>query len=111
MQGNGFTEKDWKLFRSKIAGWQENYMERLCKEYTELLNSEANASERFWELEKRIKADKRKVGVQAEMSRLKMIYNIVSLVNEGAICLDDLEGFSEGLKEMIKRISGAYSQD
>ena len=30
----------------------QNYMEMLCKEYSELLNSEANASERFWELEK-----------------------------------------------------------
>ena len=106
-----FTEKDWKLFRSKIADWQENYMDKLCKKYTKLLDSEANASERFWKLEKRIRTDKRKVGVQAKMSRSKMIYNIVSLVNEGAICLDDFEGLSEDLKEMVKRFSGVYSQD
>ena len=23
------TKKDWKLFREKIGGWQETYMERL----------------------------------------------------------------------------------
>ncbi len=23
-----FSEKDWKLFRSKIAGWQEAYMDK-----------------------------------------------------------------------------------
>lgn len=23
---NKFSEKDWKIFRSKIAGWQEAYM-------------------------------------------------------------------------------------
>lgn len=111
MQGNGFTEKDWKLFRSKIADWQENYMAGLCREYTELLNSDENASEKFWELEKKIRTDKRKVGVCAQMSRSKMIYNIVSLVNEGAINLDDLEDFSEELQEMVKRFSGGYSQD
>lgn len=37
MQERGFTEKDWKLFRSKIADWQEAYMDRLNKEYIELL--------------------------------------------------------------------------
>ena len=35
-------------------------MERLNKEYIELLSSnDKNASERFWELEKRIKKDKK----------------------------------------------------
>lgn len=26
---NKFSEKDWKIFRSKIAGWQEAYMDKL----------------------------------------------------------------------------------
>ena len=26
---NRFSEKDWKLFRSKISDWQEAYMEKL----------------------------------------------------------------------------------
>ena len=26
---NRFSEKDWKLFRSKIVDWQEAYMEKL----------------------------------------------------------------------------------
>lgn len=26
MYEKDFTEKDWKLFRKKIAGWQEAYM-------------------------------------------------------------------------------------
>lgn len=29
---NKFSEKDWKIFRSKIAGWQETYMDKLNKE-------------------------------------------------------------------------------
>lgn len=34
-------------------------MERLIKEYISLLNEEKLASEKFWELEKRINKDKR----------------------------------------------------
>ena len=30
---NKFSEKDWKLFRKKISGWQEAYMEKLNREY------------------------------------------------------------------------------
>lgn len=26
------NEKDWKLFKSKLVGWQENYIARLNKE-------------------------------------------------------------------------------
>ena len=40
-----FSEKDWKLFRKKLPGWQEAYMERLCKEYINLLSSDINASD------------------------------------------------------------------
>ena len=27
------SKSDWKLFRAKIANWQENYMDKLNKEY------------------------------------------------------------------------------
>ena len=30
------SKRDWKLFREKLAGWQENYMAQLNKEYTAL---------------------------------------------------------------------------
>lgn len=32
------SKSDWKLFRACIAEWQENYMERLVKEYIDMLN-------------------------------------------------------------------------
>ena len=66
---NKFSEKDWKIFRSKIAGWQETYMDKLNKEYIEILSGDGKPSEKFWALEKRIKADKKDCGVQCEMSR------------------------------------------
>lgn len=51
------SKSDWKLFRACIAEWQENYMERLVKEYIDMLNGNGNASDKFWELEERIKKD------------------------------------------------------
>ena len=45
-------KKDWKLFRERLSGWQENYMEGLVKEYANFLNDDKKpASEKFWELE------------------------------------------------------------
>ena len=46
------SKKDWKLFRERLSGWQENYMEGFVKEYTNFLNDDKKpASEKFWELE------------------------------------------------------------
>ena len=97
-----FPEKDWKLFRQKLPGWQEAYMTRLCNEYMELLQADKKGSERFWELEKRMKEDQKRTGVIATMSRSKMIYNLTNLVADGAITMDDLDEFSEEAKEAVR---------
>ena len=31
------SKKDWKLFRERLADWQEKYMEGLIKEYIRLM--------------------------------------------------------------------------
>ena len=106
----GYPESDWKLYKSKIADWQEGYMEKLCKEYITLLSSDKLPSESFWELDKRSREDKRATGVVVTNSRSKMIDNILDLLHEGAITLDDLSDFSEELQERIKFIySGGYN--
>ena len=76
-------------------------MNRLNKEYIELLSENANPSDKFWRLDKRIKEDRKKTGVQLEMSRSNLIYNIISPINEGAINCKDLEEFSYELKETV----------
>ena len=78
---NNFSEKDWKLFRKKIVGWQEAYMEKLNKEYVEILTREGNASDKFWELEKRIRNDKKDCGVRCEMRRSNQFFIMLSLFN------------------------------
>lgn len=96
------SERDWKLFRKKLPGWQEAYMERLCKEYIELLSSESKASERFWKLEKRITDDRKKTGVIVSISRSKVIFHIANLVYDGAINMSDLEEFSDDVKTSVR---------
>lgn len=97
-----FSEKDWRLFREKIAGWQEAYMDKLNKEYLEILSGEGKPSDKFWKLEERIKEDKMDCGVQCRMSRSNQFDIIMSLLNEGAITLEDLDEFSDDLKGTIK---------
>lgn len=94
-------ESDWKLFRKLLPGWQERFMERLLGEYATIMAGQGRASEKFWELKERLQKDVRKVGVCAEMRRSVMDMNLRSLLHEGAITKDDLDGFSDELRQSL----------
>ena len=96
------SKQDWLLFRKKIGEWQEAYMEKLLLEYAELLRSESLASEKFWELNKRIKNDKRSRGVVLEIRKQNVIYDLVAMIVDGIITLGDLEDFSDDLKDAVR---------
>ena len=99
------SKKDWKLFREKLSGWQEKYMEGLVKEYVNFLNDDTSpASEKFWKLEKRIKEDKHHPGVIMELKKSEVIWDIVRLIRLKVITYDDLSEFSEELQQEVKRI-------
>ena len=70
-------EKDWKLFRKKLGSWQEAYMDKLVEEYKSILNSDALSSDKYWAL---------------------------GLLRDEAIAMDDLEGFSDELKEDLQQL-------
>ena len=95
------SKSNWKLFRARIGDWQEAYMERLVKEYMDILNGAENASDKFWKLEERMKKDKKHPGVMLELSKGNMIFDIVTLINNGVITVADLADFSDGLKESV----------
>ncbi len=95
------SKSDWKLFRARIGDWQEAHRERLVKEYMDLLDGEENASDKFWNLEERIKNDKKHPGVMLELSKGNMIFDIVTLINSGVITTADLADFSDELKESV----------
>lgn len=98
------SKRDWKLFRERIPEWQEHYMERLVKEYVKLLSSPGNASDHFWELEERMKKDKKHPGVMIELNKSDAIWDIALLVKKKVITLVDLEGFSGDLIDAVKLI-------
>ena len=95
------TKADWKLFRERIGEWQEAYMEKLNKEYVELLTGDEPASKKFWTLKERIDEDKRTPGVQLMLKKSEVDWDLVRLIKHGVITAADLEGFSEGLKEYV----------
>lgn len=96
------SKRDWKLFREKLPGWQETYMERLCKEYVALLTGDQKGSERFWALEERIKKDRKAPGVILSVSKGDMLIDLVRLVQDGVISVDDLSDFSEDVRERVQ---------
>ena len=97
------SKKDWKLYREKLPGWQERYMEKLVKEYIEMLsNDDKPASEKFWTLEKRIKNDRKHPGVIIEVSKSGALDDIIRFIALDVITYDDLADFSEDLKKDIE---------
>ncbi len=97
-------ESDWKLFRKKIPVWQEIYINKLNNEYIAILKTKENPSEIFWKLEERINKDKKSVGVMIIMKRSLFLSNILALLSDEVITIDELDEFSDELKEIIKNL-------
>lgn len=100
------SKNDWKLFREQLPGWQERYMDKLTREYVEFLTDDrCQPSERFWTLNKRIREDRRKPGVQLELRKQNVVFDLAHLIADGAVLLDELDGFSEELQNMVRELS------
>ena len=96
------SKRDWKLYREKLPDWQESYMERLVATYVDYLTSDESASTKFWEMEKRIKRDKKNPGVLIELSKQDVPFDLIRLLREGVITVGDLDDFSDELKETVE---------
>lgn len=95
-------EADWRLFRERMPLWRERQIEKMVRNYQDILSSEGTAEERFFRLDKRHEKDLWNVIFSIEMSRSKLIMNIVRLLGEGIITMSDLEGFSIEFIERVK---------
>ena len=97
------NKKDWTIFLEKLPGWQEKYMARLEGRYIEMLSdSRKLPSEKFRELEKAMKEDRRSPGVFLELDRKNMEIDIKRLLAYEVITIEDLADFSNELKDSIK---------
>lgn len=102
------TKQDWRLFRNKIAAWQEAYMERLNQEYMDILSGQGNPSDKFWLLEKRINQDKRTPGVMIQMRKQNLAFDLAALINDGVITFSDIQEFSDEVKDVVKHLCDMY---
>ena len=85
-----------------MGGWQKAYMDRLIEEYKDILNSDASSSDKYWSLRKKIYDDYKSPGVLArDVSRSNMFIILLGLLRDEAITMDDLDEFSDELKEDI----------
>ena len=66
-----------------------------------MMYRKTSASEKFWALEERIRKDRKKPGVEIELRKSEMCWSLVSLLHDGAITLDDLDGFSDDTREFV----------
>ena len=63
---NDISKSDWQLFNKLLPKWQERYMNRLNQEYKRILDGDGSAANKFWKLEKQLKADRKSPGVLVE---------------------------------------------
>lgn len=101
------SKSDWQLFNKLLPEWQERYMNRLNQEYKRILDGDGSAANKFWKLEKQIKADRKSPGVLVEVSKRSMFQILLQLISEKVITDEDLNGFSEelrdGINDVVKR--------
>lgn len=87
-----------------MGGLQEAYMDKLIEEYKDILNSDTSSSDKYWALRKKIYEDYKSPGVLArDVSRSNMFIILLGLLRDEAITMDDLDEFSDELKEDIKQ--------
>ena len=96
-----FQESDWKTFRAKLQEWHEAYLERMNREYAEILSEPGKASDKFRALEKRINRDKYTLSIDIRMSHSNMYYHLTSLLERGVIKPEDLNDFSSELRKQL----------
>lgn len=105
---NNISKSDWQLFNKLLPKWQERYINRLNQEYKKILDSDGSPANKFWKLEKRIKADRKSPGVIVEVSKRSMFQTLLQLLSEKVITDEDLNSFSEelrdGIDDVVKRL-------
>lgn len=100
---NNVNEKDWKLFKKLVPVWQEKYIQKINKEYIDILSKNNSSAQNFWELENRIRQDKKHPGVILYLRKSTMHMNLMLLLSYEVITFDDLKEFSNELLDELKR--------
>ena len=81
-------------------------MNRAIQDYVALLNGNASAMDKFRDLERRMREDRKKIDVPLGMSRSNMLVNMTALIDKGVISRSELALFSDELQEAMKFMLG-----
>jgi hypothetical protein len=76
----------------------------MCDEYAAILTGPYRGSDAFWAVKQLIRKDKKRLNAMAQVEKAEMPFIIAELLREQAITMDDLAGFSAGLRKRVKEI-------
>lgn len=79
-------------------------MAYLLKGYAQLLACGKDASDIFWELDQRMRRDKKSPGVQLSPSKSDLPWILAKMLQDGVINDEDLNEFSEDMISAVKLI-------
>ncbi len=96
-------EKDWKIFKTNIPKWREQYLAIKNKEIISiLLEDNKTPTEQFWKAkDNMVKISRILTDCFDELSRSEMITKLLFMHKYGVISKEDLVEFSDELKEKL----------
>lgn len=100
-------ERDWKTFRKMVPNLRERYLKGKNIEIKKLLDAKnKNETERFWDARNRIEKE-RKILVDCldGHSRSNMFFHMILMYRHGMLKEEDLDEFSDELKNQIINMS------
>jgi len=100
-------ESDWKAFRRMVPELRERYLGRRIPKLLAVLQDESlTPTERFWKVEERIDKEAKVLRKCLDgHSRSRMFLFIMQMRRSRMLTDEDLEPFSDELREQIQRAS------
>ena len=100
------AEPDWKAFRKIVPELRERYLGKVNSELMALLqNPKHSPTEQFWDVEERIEREVKVLRTCLDgHSRSKMRIFLALMYQHRMLLDDDLDQFSEELRDRIKQL-------
>lgn len=98
------STSDWRVFRRRVPEWRERYLRLRNEELVGLLRDEAlTPTERFWRAKDQMDEEARVLRACLDgHSKRKMMWYVSLMYDHGMLGDDDLDEFSEELREAVR---------
>ncbi|MCG2590758.1 hypothetical protein [Rhodohalobacter sulfatireducens] len=100
------TKRDWKIFRDMLPELRERYLAERNQTFITLLKSdERTPTEQFWDT---LEAMKKEAKILQDClngyTKSNMDMRILLMLRHGLMKEEDLDGFSEELREWVRKV-------